>query len=43
MIARCPQQAISQEGFNLPTIDPHKCVACMYCVMNCPMQAFEKV
>ena len=30
----CPVGAISQEGFNVPTVDNEKCVCCCKCANN---------
>jgi ferredoxin len=38
----CPVGAISQEGFDLPVIDPEKCIECMECVKFCPRRAISK-
>lgn len=39
----CPVGAIKQNGYDAPTIDQDKCIACGKCVRYCPMQAFELV
>ncbi len=39
-IGVCPVDAISQEGFKLPNVDPTTCIECMACVSYCPMGAF---
>jgi ferredoxin len=41
MIKACPQQAISQKGFDAPAVDKDKCIECNYCVQHCPYSAFE--
>lgn len=40
----CPVGALSQNGFDAPAIDLHKCIKCGKCVRFCPMKAliFEK-
>lgn len=35
----CPVGALSQEGFNAPTIDYDKCIACGKCSNFCPKKA----
>lgn len=35
MIDVCPVEAISQEGFALPTVDPERCISCGQCVAGC--------
>lgn len=42
MIAVCPAEAISQQGFGLPAIDPEKCIECGMCVRHCGKQAVYK-
>ncbi|MFY9173839.1 MAG: 4Fe-4S binding protein [Peptococcia bacterium] len=37
----CPVNAISQEGYSLPTIDEDKCIVCKKCMKFCPMKAFR--
>jgi Fe-S-cluster-containing hydrogenase component 2 len=37
----CPVEAISQEGYGLPAVDPEKCIACNKCVKFCPMGALQ--
>lgn len=39
LVALCPRQAISQEGFGLPQIDVARCIECGKCVRACPMHA----
>lgn len=36
----CPVGAISQNQFQVPTIDNNKCIRCGKCIRFCPMQAF---
>lgn len=36
----CPVKALTQEGFNAPTIDESKCIGCGKCVMICGKSAF---
>lgn len=38
----CPVDAITQDGYGLPKIDPDKCISCMKCTSYCPMGAFEQ-
>lgn len=38
----CPEDAITQQGFGLPTIDEDKCVECGECVRYCGMNAVVK-
>lgn len=35
MIDVCPVEAILQEGFALPTVDPERCISCGQCVAGC--------
>nr|WP_243135869.1 4Fe-4S binding protein [Acetobacterium bakii] len=35
----CPVGALSQKGFEAPTVDMDKCIKCGKCVTFCPMQA----
>lgn len=35
----CPVGALSQDGFNAPTIDYAKCIACGRCSNFCPKKA----
>ena len=37
----CPVDAMTQEGFKAPTIDPEKCIECKKCVKFCPMGAIK--
>ncbi len=39
----CPVGAISQEGYNLPSVNQSTCIYCGKCMRYCPMQAFEEV
>jgi Fe-S-cluster-containing hydrogenase component 2 len=41
VISHCPVDAISQEGYGLPQVDPEKCIGCMKCAKICPTFAFE--
>lgn len=41
MIELCPVEAITQEGFNLPTVDDDKCIECGKCVANCGKLAMK--
>lgn len=43
MIAQCPVDAISQDGFGLPVIEVDVCVECGKCMMICPMRAVIEV
>ena len=40
--AACPKSAITmvpdEEGFEYPTIDSSKCIACFQCVKVCPVK-----
>lgn len=40
MVRKCPQGAISQNGYEAPTIDRSRCTACGVCVKGCPYTAF---
>ena len=42
MIRLCASKAITQNGFEAPTVDNKKCIECLVCVKNCPYGAFEK-
>ena len=42
LIRLCPVEAISQEGFSLPVIDPTRCIECGKCMRHCGMQAIHK-
>jgi len=35
----CPVGALSQQGFDAPTVDMDKCIKCGKCVKFCPMRA----
>ena len=35
----CPVGAISQKGYDLPTVDMNKCIRCGRCVDFCPKGA----
>lgn len=35
----CPVQALSQNGFNAPTVDEEKCIKCGKCSDFCPKYA----
>lgn len=37
----CPAGAMSQNGFEAPTIDQEKCISCKKCVKYCPMGAIQ--
>ena len=39
LVAACPVEAISQNGFGLPQIDADTCIECGYCSTHCPKQA----
>lgn len=41
MMAECPVDAISQEGFNLPVIDQDECIECGKCAMICGKKAVK--
>ena len=38
----CPVDAISQDGFGLPKVDPETCIDCMACQDYCQMGAFDQ-
>lgn len=38
----CPWEAISQQGYGLPAIDPEKCIECGKCITHCGKQAVHK-
>ena len=42
MLAVCPAEAITQEGYGLPRINPDKCIECGKCMKICGMQAVYK-
>lgn len=42
-ISVCKFGALSQEGFNAPTIDEDKCTDCGKCARFCPMGALQAV
>lgn len=35
LLELCPVEAIAQEGFGLPVIDPDRCIGCGTCVAQC--------
>lgn len=35
----CPVGALSQQGFNAPSVDMDKCIKCGKCVNFCPLRA----
>lgn len=37
----CPTGALSQQGFQAPTVDDSKCIRCGRCVKFCPMRALR--
>lgn len=37
----CPVGALSQEGYNAPTIDYSKCISCGKCSNFCPKKALR--
>ena len=39
LIRLCPVEAISQEGFSLPAIDPDLCIECGHCIEICGRHA----
>lgn len=39
----CPNGAIEQVNFELPTINQEKCTECNKCVEFCPKGALEKI
>lgn len=43
LLAICPVEAISQEGFSLPAIDTERCIECGQCMRHCGKQAVHKV
>lgn len=42
MLRVCPVEAITQDGYGLPKIDPEKCIECGKCTKYCPMGAVVK-
>lgn len=38
----CPVEAITQECYGLPKIDPEKCIECGKCIKFCGMGAVHK-
>lgn len=42
LIMLCPMEAITQEGYGLPSIENDKCIECYACVENCGMGAIGK-
>lgn len=43
LVKKCPENAISQEGFKAPKVDQEKCIRCMVCVKTCPHKVFEGI
>jgi len=41
-IAVCPVGAITQNGFELPTINQELCIECGKCINFCPRRAIKK-
>lgn len=37
----CPTDAITQQGYALPTINSDKCIECMKCIKFCPTGAIK--
>ena len=35
----CPVNALSQKGFEAPSVDKERCIECGVCVNSCPYQA----
>lgn len=42
LVRLCPVGAIAQDGYNAPTIDAEKCIACGKCIDGCPMGAITE-
>lgn len=42
-LAVCPVGALSQDGFNAPTVDSEKCIRCGKCIKFCPMKVFALI
>lgn len=42
LIRVCPTGAISQEGFNAPTLDESKCINCGNCSTFCAYEVFQQ-
>ncbi|MEG1574671.1 MAG: 4Fe-4S binding protein [Bacteroidales bacterium] len=42
LISLCPVRAIKQNGYELPVIDPEKCIECGKCAKMCGMNAVYK-
>lgn len=38
-VSLCPVNALTQNGFDAPTLDKDKCIDCGVCVDYCPYQA----
>lgn len=38
----CPVKALTQKGFNAPTVDEDKCIDCGKCSKFCPKRALVK-
>ena len=43
VIRLCPTQAISQEGYGLPSVNIDDCILCGKCINYCPFGAFQQV
>lgn len=39
----CPAEALSQKGFDAPTVDMDKCIKCGKCVKHCPRGAISLI
>lgn len=42
LIAKCPVNAISQNGFDVPIIDEEQCIGCGACQQVCPLGAVQE-